>query len=1070
MNRLLCLLVVMLTSFCSFGQSETHDFITYDSVVNYTTAYPGSAGGKWTLRISRPRNYFTANHPDTASRQGIFTMPGAGQVGTDTNYLTAFGPHYWMQNGWDGGVQLGNGKHYPIYITVVQSGANTRPWFLMALMDSLMVHYHFQRKKITVIGFSMGGWTWGRWLAYSHDGIDTHCMGMIQSFIGLEGQDTQNFVDYSGNQLSFDKTAWAKWARLYNGKYFGWEGNRDNRGMWLPRDSIANAGFAGNAFFSYQDMGTDGLPHPDGSNGGGSHCCWNSWYDPNFTNYLTSPTVVVQTNHANSGGTYYEPTNLYQWALRQGDTTLIGGCAPSVDAGANKFVQLPTNSVVETGIVSPQCGHTISSYAWSEVSGPSTATITNGNTITATFSNLVAGTYVFQLLVTDNTALASSDNTNVVVTATQTPSVSAGGPQTITQPASSTFLTGTASGNNGATITGTLWTQVSGPATAIITDPTLLTTAINALSAVGVYVFKLTATDNNFNSNFSTVTITVATATPPTPIPKIKIGAGEYQIFFLDQNKRVYAQGGNLSTQGVGNSGTAGLPLPVVVSPSNLQFNVVAGGLHGGAGIDVNGNAWTWGDNSQAQYGTGSTTSNFVGNQIVQDSSGAPFTNIAQLTAFFVGNNNNGWYAVKTDGTLWGWGAMLSGARLNGTDSIAKDSLVLRPIQIATPGGRLVKKICAGQSIIVLFTDGTVWTAGNVSSANLGYTKTGTSYQSLHQLTSLSSIVDITGGGEYNYAVGAGGINLWGWGISGSYMGLPAASGRGTAINTPTLLTNIMTVFAGRPINQIVVNQSSTYAILSDSTLQAWGDNAQGTIGNGEELDYTTTTQPYAWPFLPGLLLQQLPYQVTNLHSFVGVWATTNFGFYAYAETLDGQLYSWGRNKALLLGNGFNQCSSNQAAIFANSLDVAWPTPVNPLGLSVVIKISCPICAVSPSTSGCSDVGCTIPTLTTTANAGPDQLLKGSVTQLDGTASTSTGVIQQYLWTQVSGPSVAQFDVNTAKTPIVRGLVPGTYVFRLQIKDNAWNTRTDNVVVSSTSNPIYWLLKRLFRKRLYLVD
>src|SRR5579863_8739156 len=45
---------------------------------------------------------------------------------------------------------------------------------------------------------------------------------------------------------------------------------------------------------------------------------------------------------------------------------------------------------------------TINSFAWSQASGPSTATITNSGTSAPTVAGLVAGTYVFQLSVTDN--------------------------------------------------------------------------------------------------------------------------------------------------------------------------------------------------------------------------------------------------------------------------------------------------------------------------------------------------------------------------------------------------------------------------------------------------------------------------------------------------------------------------------------------------------------------------------------------------------------------------------------------------------------------------------------------
>ncbi|HEV3223933.1 MAG TPA: hypothetical protein VGZ90_13685 [Puia sp.] len=106
------------------------------------------------------------------------------------------------------------------------------------------------------------------------------------------------------------------------------------------------------------------------------------------------------------------------------------------------------------------------------------------------------------------------------------PNVSAGNTQTITLPTTSLTLTGTASGNNGATIASTAWTFVSGPVTPTITSPAQLVTTVTGMSSAGNYAFKLTATDNNGLTNNSTVTDTVNSAAPP---PIVSAG-GTYQF------------------------------------------------------------------------------------------------------------------------------------------------------------------------------------------------------------------------------------------------------------------------------------------------------------------------------------------------------------------------------------------------------------------------------------------------------------------------------------------------------------------------------------------------------------
>ncbi len=83
------------------------------------------------------------------------------------------------------------------------------------------------------------------------------------------------------------------------------------------------------------------------------------------------------------------------------------------------------------------------------------------------------------------------------------------------------------------------------------------------------------------------------------------------------------------------------------------------------------------------------------------------------------------------------------------------------------------------------------------------------------------------------------------------------------------------------------------------------------------------------------------------------------------------------------------------------------------------------------------------------ANAGSDQtiVLPATSATLDGSASTdSDGTIDSYVWTQISGPS----SINPGDTvsPLVNGLVIGTYVFQLTVTDNDGTTAADTVSIT----------------------
>jgi hypothetical protein len=83
----------------------------------------------------------------------------------------------------------------------------------------------------------------------------------------------------------------------------------------------------------------------------------------------------------------------------------------TVSAGANQAITLPVNSVTLKGTAS---GGTITSYAWTKVSGP-TATLSNATTANLSVSNMLAGTYVFRLTAKNSSnATASSDITVTV--------------------------------------------------------------------------------------------------------------------------------------------------------------------------------------------------------------------------------------------------------------------------------------------------------------------------------------------------------------------------------------------------------------------------------------------------------------------------------------------------------------------------------------------------------------------------------------------------------------------------------------------------------------------------------
>ena len=95
------------------------------------------------------------------------------------------------------------------------------------------------------------------------------------------------------------------------------------------------------------------------------------------------------------------------------DSVLMTNHPPIANAGTDRTVTLPTNTVNLDGNGSTDPENNITSYAWTKIAGTSSFTIANSNTVQTQVVNLVQGIYQFELKVTDAGALFSKDTMQV---------------------------------------------------------------------------------------------------------------------------------------------------------------------------------------------------------------------------------------------------------------------------------------------------------------------------------------------------------------------------------------------------------------------------------------------------------------------------------------------------------------------------------------------------------------------------------------------------------------------------------------------------------------------------------
>jgi hypothetical protein len=194
---------------------------------------------------------------------------------------------------------------------------------------------------------------------------------------------------------------------------------------------------------------------------------------------------------------------------------------PTVNAGSDKIITLPINSVTLSGSGSDSDG-TIDSYSWVKISGPSNFSLNNSSSASANATGLVQGTYEFELTVKDNKGSIGKDVVKVVVNkaANLAPSANAGIDQSITLPANSVTLSGSGADSDGSVVS-YQWTKISGPNSGAINNAnSALATVTNLLE--GNYQFVLTVQDNEGSIAKDTVKVIVnpkaeiPVVTPPT--------------------------------------------------------------------------------------------------------------------------------------------------------------------------------------------------------------------------------------------------------------------------------------------------------------------------------------------------------------------------------------------------------------------------------------------------------------------------------------------------------------------------------------------------------------------------
>ncbi|MGC4058634.1 MAG: T9SS type A sorting domain-containing protein [Chitinophagaceae bacterium] len=252
----------------------------------------------------------------------------------------------------------------------------------------------------------------------------------------------------------------------------------------------------------------------------------------------------------------------------------------------------------------------------------------------------------------------------------------------------------------------------------------------------------------------------------------------------------------------------------VKVSSAQCWKSVNMGGDFGFA-LKDDGTLWGWGYNSTQELGDGSTTHR---NWPVLVNSDKDWAMIYPGGAFTAG--------LKTDGSIWVWG-------YNGFGQYGDGTKTSKSTPTKTVSGTDWKAIsCGAIHIVALKKDGTLWGWGSNSDGQICY-PTYTDVATPYQIGTDNDWKSISAGGAYTLAIKNDG-SLWGWGDN--YNG-QLGTGTLTSVNAPVRI--------GTATDWKIVDAGYLHSmgIKNDGSLWAWGANDYGELGDGTTTSTTTPKQ-----------------------------------------------------------------------------------------------------------------------------------------------------------------------------------------------------------------------------------
>ncbi len=352
------------------------------------------------------------------------------------------------------------------------------------------------------------------------------------------------------------------------------------------------------------------------------------------------------------------------------------------------------------------------------------------------------------------------------------------------------------------------------------------------------------------------------------------LAGGGYHSLLLDPQGTAWAWGANWLGQ-LGN-GTRSADREQIEAVQGLDgVKSLAAGYWHNLALKSDGTVWAWGADTFGQLGNGPPVYPPGLPPLPDMGSPTPIRALVLSNVVTVAAGGFHSLALKDDGSVWAWGA-------NGYGQLDDGSTDDQHSPTMVAGLSDVRALAAGVfHSLAVQTGGTVWAWGQNDFGQLG-NDTPTNSKQPAPVSGLADVVAVAGGFSHSLALKSDGT-VWGWGRGDAGQ---LGDGAAAANSHPIPVAGLSSVVA------LAAGISHSLALKSDGTVWTWGGNDFGQLGDG------TTNNRSA------------PAAIEDLSNAVAVAAGSRFSL---ALTSDGAVWAWGDNSHGQLGNGVPIAVTNEA-------------------------------------------------------------------------------------------------------------------------------------------------------------